>query len=180
MKIYFLWLGAFFYIFSNHSVQAETVGETALSSKPINEEIILNHDFQTALNAYFMVKNALVNSDPKAASKNALDLKLCMERIDVKQENKQELQLVRTIIKDALHISEQTDLEMQRSYFVSLSDNMYNLAKTQKLQKPIYYQHCPMANKGQGANWLSDENAVKNPYYGASMLNCGKTIETIK
>jgi len=37
-----------------------------------------------------------------------------------------------------------------------------------------------MYNDGKGANWLSTENGVKNPYYGSQMLNCGKTIETIK
>jgi hypothetical protein len=30
------------------------------------------------------------------------------------------------------------------------------------------------------ANWLSKEKEVKNPYYGSKMMNCGKTIETIK
>jgi hypothetical protein len=37
-----------------------------------------------------------------------------------------------------------------------------------------------MFNDGKGANWLSKENAIKNPYYGSSMLSCGKTTETIK
>jgi hypothetical protein len=37
-----------------------------------------------------------------------------------------------------------------------------------------------MANDGKGADWLSKENAVKNPYYGSMMLTCGKTVETIK
>jgi hypothetical protein len=37
-----------------------------------------------------------------------------------------------------------------------------------------------MANSGKGANWLSKENAIKNPYYGSSMLTCGKTVEIIE
>ena len=40
--------------------------------------------------------------------------------------------------------------------------------------------HCPMANNGKGADWLSKENEVKNPYYGSMMLGCGKVTETIK
>jgi hypothetical protein len=36
-----------------------------------------------------------------------------------------------------------------------------------------------MANKGKGANWLSLENKVKNPYYGSRMLSCGKVVETL-
>lgn len=57
---------------------------------------------------------------------------------------------------------------------------MYELIKVSKQEKPVYYQHCPMANKGKGANWLSKENAIKNPYYGSQMLTCGSTVETIK
>jgi hypothetical protein len=49
-----------------------------------------------------------------------------------------------------------------------------------KQETPTYYQFCPMAKDGKGANWLSKENAVKNPYYGTMMLSCGKVIETIK
>lgn len=37
-----------------------------------------------------------------------------------------------------------------------------------------------MANDGKGANWLSKENVIKNPYYGSEMLHCGKTVEIIK
>jgi hypothetical protein len=29
---------------------------------------------------------------------------------------------------------------------------------------PVYVQFCPMANDGEGANWLNKENAVKNPF----------------
>jgi len=29
------------------------------------------------------------------------------------------------------------------------------------------------------AVWLSNEKAIKNPYYGSQMLTCGKVVETI-
>jgi hypothetical protein len=57
---------------------------------------------------------------------------------------------------------------------------MYVLIKAANPNEAIYYQNCPMYNKGKGANWLSKDNAIKNPYYGKEMLTCGKTIETIK
>lgn len=40
----------------------------------------------------------------------------------------------------------------------------------------VYYQYCPMKK----AYWLSMEKEIKNPYYGSSMLTCGKVIETKK
>jgi hypothetical protein len=38
------------------------------------------------------------------------------------------------------------------------------LLKVAKYEMPVYVQFCPMANGGEGANWLSKENAVKNPF----------------
>ena len=81
---------------------------------------------------------------------------------------------------DAEHIAKTKDITRQRDHFMRLSKNMYELIKVSKQETPVYYQHCPMANKGKGANWLSKENVIKNPYYGSQMLTCGSTVETIK
>ena len=48
------------------------------------------------------------------------------------------------------------------------------------LTESAYVQFCPMANSDKGANWLSKENKVVNPYFGASMIKCGEVKETIK
>ena len=77
-------------------------------------------------------------------------------------------------------IAATTIIEKQRVVFMDLSANFYALLKVSKQDYSIYYQNCPMYNDGKGANWLSKENAVKNPYYGSQMLTCGKTVETIK
>jgi predicted SnoaL-like aldol condensation-catalyzing enzyme len=68
----------------------------------------------------------------------------------------------------------------QRDAFSNLSTNMVAFIKVTKASTPVYLQHCPMANDGKGADWLSKENVVKNPYYGSMMLGCGKVTETIK
>ena len=67
----------------------------------------------------------------------------------------------------------------QRVAFASLSNAFYELLKVSKVDGPIYYQHCPMFNEGKGAHWLSKENAVKNPFFGAQMISCGSTVETL-
>ena len=72
------------------------------------------------------------------------------------------------------------DISQQREHFTTLSKNIYLLIKVSKQETPTFYQHCPMYNKGKGADWLSKENEIKNPYYGVQMLSCGKTVETIK
>ena len=47
------------------------------------------------------------------------------------------------------------------------------------LTETAYVQFCPMANSDKGANWLSKENKVVNPYFGASMLKCGEVKDSI-
>jgi len=38
---------------------------------------------------------------------------------------------------------------------------------------------CPMAFDNAGAYWLSDTNAIANPYFGHKMLKCGKVTDQI-
>lgn len=77
---------------------------------------------------------------------------------------------------DAKSISTSSDLKKQRETFKSLTKSTYDLIKVSKSNEVVYKQHCPMAD----ADWLSKEKAVKNPYYGSSMLTCGNVVETIK
>lgn len=36
-----------------------------------------------------------------------------------------------------------------------------------------------MADSNKGADWLSQDLEIRNPYYGESMLNCGEIRKTI-
>ena len=58
---------------------------------------------------------------------------------------------------------------------------MIEIAKLFKpLNEPLYIQHCPMADENKGADWLSMEKEILNPYFGKSMLTCGEVTGTIK
>jgi Cu(I)/Ag(I) efflux system membrane fusion protein len=56
---------------------------------------------------------------------------------------------------------------------------MINTVKAFGINKKIYNQFCPMANNDKGANWLSFQENIKNPYFGDAMLTCGNVEETI-
>ena len=43
----------------------------------------------------------------------------------------------------------------------------------------LYRQYCPMAFDNKGAHWLSETEAIRNPYFGEKMLSCGQTKETL-
>ena len=90
------------------------------------------------------------------------------------------MKVLEKIKADTEAISSTKDLAKQRKHFITLSNEMASLIKVSKYDTAVYLQFCPMANGGKGANWISKENAIKNPYYGASMLSCGKVLETIK
>ena len=143
-----------------------------------------SNELQTVFDSYFEVKDALVATDESAASAKSNAL---LSAIDAVKMDKLEMDVhmvwmkVLTDLKaESKNIAAAKDIAKQRSLFISLSKNMYEMMKISKTETPTYYQFCPMANNGKGANWLSKESAVKNPYYGSMMLSCGKTVETIK
>ena len=133
---------------------------------------------------YFALKDALVKSDGNLASSKAKELLNALNAVNMNalssDEHKVWMKVMKDLKFDAEHIAETKDVGHQRDHFITLSDNMYQLLKVSKQETPTYYQHCPMANNGKGANWLSKESAIKNPYYGSKMLTCGKTVETIE
>jgi copper chaperone CopZ len=133
---------------------------------------------------YFAVKDALVKTDGNTASAKAKELLTAINAVKMEKLSTEEhtvwMKVMKDLAFDAEHIANTKDASLQRDHFMALSKNMYSLMKVSKQETPTYYQHCPMANDGKGADWLSKENAIKNPYYGSQMLTCGKTVETIK
>ena len=73
------------------------------------------------------------------------------------------------------------DIETFRLSFASLSDEAARAVKAFGLPplSPLYLLRCPMAFNNRGANWLQQDQAVKNPYFGKAMPTCGKVIETL-
>jgi copper chaperone CopZ len=133
---------------------------------------------------YFLLKDALVKTDGKVASSLAKDLLTSLNEVKMNElamdVHMVWMKVMKDLTADAKSISETQDIKKQRTVFMSLSKNMYDLMKVAKYETPVFYQFCPMANGGKGANWLSKDSAIKNPYYGSQMMSCGKTVETIK
>lgn len=141
-------------------------------------------NLQNVINNYIIVKEALVQSSGDQTAEAAKTLLNSLDQVQ-----KSDLSTSASIVwnkvvndlkEDAEHISSTKEITHQRDHFMSLSQNMYAVAKASSLQSPLYYQFCPMANKGKGASWLSVENKIKNPYYGSKMLSCGKVTEVLQ
>jgi len=156
---------------------------TTTTEKPVEVKQEVNQ-LKAVFDNYFAVKDALVKTDGNKSSAKAKELLTAINTVKMDKLTTEEhtvwMKVMKDLTFDAEHIADTKDASHQRDHFMSLSKNMYALIKVSKTETPTYYQFCPMANDGKGANWLSKENAVKNPYYGNQMLTCGKVVETIK
>lgn len=166
--------GATKMVMNDHTTMSE-------NQDPSNSELTKqSNQLQSVFDNYFLLKEALVKTDAKTTAAKSKELLTSVEAVKM-ETLKMEVHMVwmkvlKDLKADAKSISETQDIKKQRDSFKSLSKNTYELIKVSKPTEPVYYQYCPM----QDANWLSKENAVKNPYYGSQMLTCGKTVETIK
>jgi copper chaperone CopZ len=162
---------------SSHNHDATTTEKPTETSQKVNQ-------LKSIFDNYFALKDALVKSDGKLASSIAKELLSNINAVNMTKLSTDEhtvwMKVMKDLAFDTEHIEETKDAGHQRDHFTSLSKNMYALIKVSKQETPIYYQNCPMYNDGKGANWLSKESTIKNPYYGSQMLSCGKTVETIK
>ncbi|MRX67780.1 Protein of unknown function [Flavobacterium resistens] len=163
------------FVFTSNTIQAN-----AIKSESRTTEIIEASQLQSVYDAYFNVKDALIKSDSKLTSAKATALLTAITAVKMDKLKSNEhtvwMKVVKKLTADAKNISATTDLKKQRETFKSLSKSTYDLIKVSSPDQPIYKQYCPMAD----ADWLSKEKAVKNPYYGSSMLTCGNVVETIK
>lgn len=161
----------------NHENHASH-SDTAVAKQQVDTKL------KVVFDSYFLLKDALVKTDGKAAATLAKDVSTALNAVKM-GELAMDVHMIwmkemKGLMGSAKNISETQDIKLQREFFIPFSKSMYEVIKVAKYDTPVYLQFCPMANDGKGANWLSKENAVKNPYYGSQMLTCGKTVETIQ
>ncbi len=76
-------------------------------------------------------------------------------------------------------IAESRDIGAQRTAFVQFNQALYRSIKSFGIGEQAFYQHCPMAMNNQGAYWISNNQEIRNPYFGNSMMSCGSTKEIL-
>jgi len=136
---------------------------------------------QELLQQYINLKNALVESDPEAAAEAAARFVEYLDEVDMTllegQPHMYWMDQMRAMQQHAKSIAESQDVEEQRKQFGFLSDLLIKTVEAfGTARAELYVQHCPMAFDDAGADWLSYEDEVLNPYFGDRMLKCG-TVE---
>tara|TARA_R110002049_G_scaffold191337_1_gene360273 strand:+ start:31859 stop:32674 length:816 start_codon:yes stop_codon:yes gene_type:complete len=130
----------------------------------------IEEDTDAIVAGYMNIENALADDNPELAKEATINLL------------NNETALNETHMKKTLEeLSKSSDLDDQRRRFATLSKELYTIFKETGLNgKTLYWNHCPMAMEGIGANWLSLSEEINNPYMGQKMPGCGSVKETIK
>ncbi len=143
--------------------QVETVAVSGVSFKEAK--------LQSIYASYINLKDALVAAKPTEAQTAAKTLATELKNYSGCENT--------ALIAQKIEASK--DLAGQRKEFTALSSDVIAMFKHADLNSgTIFVQHCPMANKGDGGDWLSSEKKIQNPYYGSEMMECGAVVEEIK
>ena len=145
--------------------------------KPVSPEF--QKKMQQIVDSYLKLKDALVNDDSKTAKNIASFLTKDLPKEVFLSSEKGEVydfwtKTKKNIEKMATEISKSDEIKNQRSHFKELSINIISMVKVFGSTKILYEQYCPMVDNDKGGSWLSKEKKVFNPYFGSSMLRCGK------
>ncbi len=154
----------------------------------------LSKQLDAVFESYFAAAAGLANDDPNAAHKALADMAAAVAKVDMKlfspagHEAWMKIKGSRVVVRyggsgldGALaQAGKAADIQGIRTAFSSLSGPVIILARRWPPEGPkVYYRiHCPMAFDNRGADWLAPSQAVRNPYFGASMINCGSVEET--
>lgn len=162
---------------------ADNPAETAAKvEKTATKEEQKGNALTPVLDAYLVVKDALVNDNQEEAAKAGGTLATVLESFDVTQfdaDKQAELKEIVEVAKNhGEHISE-SEIAHQREHFEALSQDIKDLTAIVGADRTLYHQYCPMYNGNKGGMWLSANEEIRNPLFGASMLKCGKVEEVI-
>ncbi|WP_424494093.1 DUF3347 domain-containing protein [Salinimicrobium sp. GXAS 041] len=143
-----------------------------------------NQDAQAGIivNDYMELKDALVDDNSEGAAQAGKNLVASFENFDMSSYEAEEQQELTEIIEDAKEHAEHitmSDMAHQREHFDILSVDLVDLLEITGSSGTLYQQFCPMYNDNKGAIWLSTSEEIRNPYFGQSMLTCGKVQKEI-
>ena len=169
----------------NRNVSVEGTDHSAhLPDYTENTPLTFKEQLFSLASTYLSLKDALVatNSEKvKEATNQILDE---LDKVDtslVKGDAHNYWMEQQSAIKaHSEQIATSDDIEEQRKQFDFLSQALIKSVKVFGIgEATLYVQHCPMANDNEGADWLSSEEEIRNPYFGDKMLTCGLVKTTI-
>jgi len=173
----------------NHGGQSAEAEETHEDHQADIKKSTIDTEFKKQLTeaykAYLSMKDALVASEADGAQDAAKETLSRMKEVNMNllegDAHMLWMDLSKSLKSELKAIANSGDLGKQRKAFVAFNETFYKAVNSFGLTGvKSYYQYCPMANNDLGAYWFSDEEAIRNPYYGEMMLKCGEVREVIE
>ncbi len=180
---------------ATHQEKATVNDTNMVNSEDLSEATIVKPSFtsvdvklatqvQNVYSAYLKIQLALVGDKNTEAAFNAMSMAQIIKVFDTASLPADQKQAYEDhalpILEKVTSIANSADIKTQRTNFSPLSDHVFELVKAFGSDVPIYQVHCPMAFDNKGASWLSNQTAIRNPYFGDEMLECGEVISIIK
>ena len=171
-----------------HIGMGETTSKTNEDHSNMTERLKVSADFQNQLkmvfNDYVILKDALVKDDSDISKKAANDMLISLGKIDMdlltdKNAFNHWMSIAKGIEVSANSIAGTTQIKEQRNNFKGLSAQLTLAVQLFGIDQKVFKQFCPMADNNKGAYWLSLENEIRNPYFGAAMHKCGSVEKVI-
>lgn len=125
---------------------------------------------------YTVLSDHLADDDPDSAA-DALDaVEAALEALPGGESLTESLHAAMTELREA-----SGDLAAMRVAFEPLSDAFIAAVGEAGMTpgEPVYRVHCPMAFDFEGADWIQTDRAVRNPYFGSEMYECGSVRDEL-
>jgi|SRR5215831_6408195 len=149
---------------------------------------VFNQSFAKMLNSYYALRDALTDGDLSKASTAGSELVTTSDSLKTSEIQGDSTGVIKetaksyaqTINGSAKAVVLEKDLDGKRKEFSTISEAIFNLVRTVKYSgEKVYWLYCPMAFNNKGANWMSEDTSVKNPYMGKDMTSCGSVQDSL-
>jgi hypothetical protein len=171
------------------ATETATTADSTTTPEAGKPQFEVDKTFQQQLaavfNSYISLKEAFVSSDDDKVRTEATSVQNQLSKADMKllsgAAHNDWMHYLEGLESSLKEIQTNKDIEVQRKAFSKLSDNLYKSIKAFGLDgTTAYYEFCPMAFNDEGAYWLSDQEKIRNPYFGDQMLTCGVVKEKLQ
>ncbi len=145
-----------------------------------------NQAAQELFAAVGKLSSALAADDLAAFNQDAESLHPLLPKFKTAFAGQADWQALATKIESSGHLAKAEDLSAARAAFYPLSTATVELVRAVRAQSTnfaaIKIYQCPMTknafpNAPRSAMWLQTEGEIRNPYFGAEMLDCGTEVK---
>jgi membrane fusion protein, copper/silver efflux system len=171
---------------NDHSSMARTMTQAKATSASFTTSAAFKGQLDGVYTAYLALQASFSGDAFPSVGTNARALSTALGAVDMKLLTDSQTHMAWMAASDSLEksvgqIANAKDIEAARAAFKPLSATLITTAKQfgTSGKTALYALHCPMAFNNQGADWIQANKTVKNPYFGKTMLACGKITETL-